>query len=97
MTDAAAVSVGSDPAEVLIASTGVIGVALDRARITNGILNAASVLDADGGAAAARAIMTTDPLPKEAAITVDSPNGRFSLGGIAKGSGMIEPMMATML
>jgi glutamate N-acetyltransferase/amino-acid N-acetyltransferase len=97
MADAAAVAVGAGPTEVLIASTGVIGVALDRARVTSGILDAAAALDADGGAAAARAIMTTDPFPKEAAITVDSPNGRFSLGGIAKGSGMIEPMMATML
>ena len=97
MADAAAVAVGAGPAEALIASTGVIGVALDRARVTNGILHAASVLDGEGGAAAARAIMTTDPFPKEAAITVDSPSGRFSVGGIAKGSGMIEPMMATML
>ena len=97
MADAAAVAVGAGPSEVLIASTGVIGVALDRTRVTNGILNAASALDANGGSAAARAIMTTDPFPKEAAITVDSPGGRFSLGGIAKGSGMIEPMMATML
>ena len=97
MADAAAVAVGAGPTDVLIASTGVIGVALDRARVTSGILEAAAALGADGGAAAARAIMTTDPFPKEAAITVDSPNGRFSLGGIAKGSGMIEPMMATML
>lgn len=97
MADAAAVAVGAGPSEALIASTGVIGVALDRARVTTGILNAASVLDANGGAAAARAIMTTDPFPKEAAITVESAHGRFAVGGIAKGSGMIEPMMATML
>jgi glutamate N-acetyltransferase/amino-acid N-acetyltransferase len=97
MADAAAVAVGSGPSEVLIASTGVIGVALDRNRVTGGILNAASALDVHGGAAAARAIMTTDPFPKESAVAVDTPNGRFSLGGIAKGSGMIEPMMATML
>jgi glutamate N-acetyltransferase/amino-acid N-acetyltransferase len=97
MADAAAAAVGAGPAEVLIASTGVIGVALDRDRVTNGILAAAGVLDVSGGAAAARAIMTTDPFPKEAAVTVDGPNGQFSVGGIAKGSGMIEPMMATML
>ncbi|HWK10624.1 MAG TPA: bifunctional glutamate N-acetyltransferase/amino-acid acetyltransferase ArgJ [Vicinamibacterales bacterium] len=97
MADAAAAAVGAGPAEVLIASTGVIGVALDRDRVTSGILNAAGVLDAGGGADAARAIMTTDPFPKEAAVSVDGPNGRFSVGGIAKGSGMIEPMMATML
>lgn len=97
MADAAAAVVGAGRAEVLIASTGVIGVALDRETVTSGILTAAGALDAVGGPAAARAIMTTDPFPKEAAITVDGPSGRFFVGGIAKGSGMIEPMMATML
>jgi glutamate N-acetyltransferase/amino-acid N-acetyltransferase len=97
MADAAAAASGAGRAEVLIASTGVIGVALDRHKVTSGILDAAGALEATGGAAAARAIMTTDPFPKEAAVTVDGPAGRFSVGGIAKGSGMIEPMMATML
>jgi glutamate N-acetyltransferase/amino-acid N-acetyltransferase len=97
MADAAAVAVGAGPDEALIASTGVIGVALDRDRVTNGILSGAAVLDAKAGPAAARAIMTTDPFPKEAAVTVDGPGGTFTVGGIAKGSGMIEPMMATML
>jgi glutamate N-acetyltransferase / amino-acid N-acetyltransferase len=97
MADAAAAAAGAGRAEVLVASTGVIGVALDREAVTAGILEAAGALEADGGAAAARAIMTTDPFPKEAAVTVDGPAGRFSVGGIAKGSGMIEPMMATML
>jgi glutamate N-acetyltransferase/amino-acid N-acetyltransferase len=97
MADAAAAAVGAGRAEVLIASTGVIGVALDRHRVVAGILSAANGLEAHGGAAAARAIMTTDPFPKEAAIAVESPHGRFVVGGIAKGSGMIEPMMATML
>ena len=41
--------------------------------------------------------MTTDPFPKEAAVEIVSPKGTFRVGGIAKGSGMIEPMMATML
>ena len=97
MADAAAAAAGAGRAEVLIASTGVIGVALDRDTVTAGILKAATALDETGGSAAARAIMTTDPFPKEAAISVDGPAGRFSVGGIAKGSGMIEPMMATML
>jgi glutamate N-acetyltransferase/amino-acid N-acetyltransferase len=98
MADAAAAAAGAGRAEVLIASTGVIGVALDRNKVTSGILEAAGALEAvTGGAAAARAIMTTDPFPKAAAVTVDGPAGRFSVGGIAKGSGMIEPMMATML
>jgi glutamate N-acetyltransferase/amino-acid N-acetyltransferase len=75
----------------------VIGVALDRATVTNGIAAAAGALSGSGGAAAARAIMTTDPCPKEAAVEAGGPSGRFRVGGIAKGSGMIEPLMATML
>ena len=51
----------------------------------------------EGGSDAALAIMTTDPFPKEAAVVVDTPNGTFTVGGMAKGSGMIEPSMATML
>jgi glutamate N-acetyltransferase/amino-acid N-acetyltransferase len=97
MADAAALAVHVDASQVLVASTGVIGVALDRRRVTDGIAAAAAVLSRDGGAAAARAIMTTDPFPKEAAVEVTMPAGRFRIGGIAKGSGMIEPMMATML
>jgi glutamate N-acetyltransferase/amino-acid N-acetyltransferase len=97
MADAAARAVGVDPSQVLVASTGVIGVSLDRRCVTDGIAAAAGVLSRDGGAAAARAIMTTDPFPKEAAVEVTTAAGRFRIGGIAKGSGMIEPMMATML
>ena len=97
MADAAADAAGVDPSQVLVASTGVIGVSLDRQRVTDGIASAAKVLSHDGGAAAARAIMTTDPFPKEAAIEVTTSAGRFRVGGIAKGSGMIEPLMATML
>ena len=97
MAEATAAAVGAAPAEVLIASTGVIGVALDRQRVTSGILSAAAALSRDGGADAARAIMTTDPFPKEAAVELTTPAGTFRVGGIAKGSGMIEPLMATML
>ncbi len=97
MADAAARAAGVDPSQVLVASTGVIGVSLDRRCVTDGIAAAAAVLSRDGGAAAARAIMTTDPFPKEAAVEVTTAAGRFRIGGIAKGSGMIEPMMATML
>jgi len=97
MADAAARATGVDPAEVLVASTGVIGVSLDRQRVTDGIAAAAKVLARDGGPAAARAIMTTDPFPKEVGIEVTTAAGRFRVGGIAKGSGMIEPLMATML
>jgi glutamate N-acetyltransferase/amino-acid N-acetyltransferase len=75
----------------------VIGVTLERTTVTAGIVSAAHALSRGGGPAAARAIMTTDPFPKEAAIEVSIPAGRFRIGGIAKGSGMIEPLMATML
>ena len=97
MADAAAVATGVNPFEVLVASTGVIGVSLDRQRVTDGIGAAARALDRDGGPAAARAIMTTDPFPKEMAVEITTAAGRFRVGGIAKGSGMIEPLMATML
>jgi len=97
MADAAADAAKADRTQALIASTGVIGVSLDRETVTQGIARAASALSRDGGAAAARAIMTTDPFPKEAAVEVATPSGRFRVGGIAKGSGMIEPLMATML
>ena len=97
MADAAARAAGVDPSDVLVASTGVIGVTLDRANVTAGIAAAARVLSRDGGPAAARAIMTTDPFPKETAVEVTAPAGRFRVGGIAKGSGMIEPLMATMI
>ena len=101
MADAAARAAGADPSQALIASTGVIGVSLDRSRVVAGIESAAAALARGGGAAAARAIMTTDPFPKEAAVEVVTPSGSFRVGGIAKGSGMIEPLMsppqATML
>jgi glutamate N-acetyltransferase/amino-acid N-acetyltransferase len=94
MADAAARATGVDASQVLVASTGVIGVSLDRRLVTDGIAVAAQALSRDGGPAAARAIMTTDPFPKEAAVEVTMPAGRFRVGGIAKGSGMIEPLMA---
>ncbi len=83
--------------EVLVASTGVIGVSLDPRTVTGGIIAAADVLDRSGHAAAARAIMTTDPFPKEHAVRVDTGAGTYHIGGMCKGSGMIEPMLATML
>jgi glutamate N-acetyltransferase/amino-acid N-acetyltransferase len=90
-------ALGCDPAAVLVASTGVIGVKLEMAKVSRGIADASATLTTGGGPAAARAIMTTDPFPKEAAVEVQVDGGVFRVGGIAKGSGMIEPMMATML
>ena len=86
-----------DPNAVLVASTGVIGVKLDMSKVSRGIGDAVKSLSRDGGTSAAHAIMTTDPFPKEAAVEVTADSGVFRVGGIAKGSGMIEPNMATML
>jgi glutamate N-acetyltransferase/amino-acid N-acetyltransferase len=72
-------------------------VKLDMRKVTRGIGDAAAALDAARGADAARAIMTTDPFPKEASVEVRWRGGTFRVGGMAKGSGMIEPLMATML
>jgi glutamate N-acetyltransferase/amino-acid N-acetyltransferase len=83
--------------QVLVASTGVIGVALPIEKIRAALPLAVDGLTADHGALAARAIMTTDPFPKEAAAHVRLGAGEIAIGGTAKGSGMIEPMMATML
>jgi glutamate N-acetyltransferase/amino-acid N-acetyltransferase len=88
---------GCAPEQVLVASTGVIGVNLKMSAIVPGIREAMPSLARGKGDEAARAIMTTDPFPKEHAVTVHTAAGSFVVGGTAKGSGMIEPMMATML
>jgi glutamate N-acetyltransferase / amino-acid N-acetyltransferase len=92
-----AAAVGCDPAAVLVASTGVIGVKLEMSKVKRGIRNASGALSSSGAADAARAIMTTDPFPKESSVEIASDAGTFRVGGMAKGSGMIEPKMATML
>jgi glutamate N-acetyltransferase / amino-acid N-acetyltransferase len=92
-----AAAMGCAPESVLVASTGVIGVKLVMPRVIEGITNAAAALSPDGGADAAHAILTTDPFSKEAAVEASTRAGSFRIGGMAKGSGMIEPMMATML
>ena len=86
-----------DAGAVLVASTGVIGVKLPMQNVARGIGEAVRSLSPDGGPSAARAIMTTDPFAKEAAVEAHADTGRFRVGGMAKGSGMIEPLMATML
>jgi glutamate N-acetyltransferase / amino-acid N-acetyltransferase len=91
-----AAALGCAPERVLVASTGVIGVALDIDRVARGITAAVRRLGPDG-ADAARAIMTTDREPKSWAVDVESPAGGFRVGGMAKGAGMIEPNLATML
>ena len=92
-----AAAVGISPDDVVVASTGVIGQPLDLTPIAAGMPALAQGLSAEGGHAAAEAIMTTDTVAKEVAVefTIDGKTCR--LGGIAKGSGMIHPNMATML
>ena len=89
--------IGCSPSHTLVASTGVIGVNLRMDALRAGIPNAVAALSPDGHADAARAIMTTDPFPKSYAVEVITSSGTFRVGGMAKGSGMIEPRMATML
>jgi glutamate N-acetyltransferase/amino-acid N-acetyltransferase len=79
--------------EVLVLSTGVIGTLLPLAKVLGGLREAAPALSAAGGPDAAEAILTTDTRTKEAAVTLDG----FTVGGMAKGSGMIHPQLATML
>jgi glutamate N-acetyltransferase/amino-acid N-acetyltransferase len=93
MTELAARHIGSLPADVLVASTGVIGQPLPMERIRTGL--AQVVLKADGGHELTRAIMTTDTVPKE--VAVGAGDGAFTIGGTAKGSGMIHPELATLL
>jgi glutamate N-acetyltransferase/amino-acid N-acetyltransferase len=97
MTEVTASAVGCALEHVLVASTGVIGVQLDAAKVTRGIEAASAALSRDGGDAATRAIMTTDPFPKACAARISGNGGDYRVGGMAKGSGMIEPRMATML
>jgi glutamate N-acetyltransferase/amino-acid N-acetyltransferase len=99
MTAETARALGCEAEEVVVASTGVIGVALDPRKVTDGIIAAADALDrtAETAAATARAIMTTDPFPKSYAVRIEFGGKVFHVGGITKGSGMIEPMLATML
>ena len=97
MTDVAARALGCPASEVLVASTGVIGQPLPIARITRGVPKAVAALRPDGLLAAARAIMTTDTVPKLASVRTRIGGRPVTLAGIAKGSGMIEPDLATML
>jgi glutamate N-acetyltransferase/amino-acid N-acetyltransferase len=97
MAGAAAEALGVSDEFIFVSSTGVIGVPLSLTKVRAGITDARAALSIEGGADATRAIMTTDPFPKSCAAVIDTPKGRVTVGGIAKGSGMIEPRMATML
>ena len=94
MISLAAAHTGVPVNDVLVASTGVTGQLLPMDRIREGIKKIP--LSADGGHDLARAIMTTDTVQKEAAVTGRNGTAAYTIGGIAKGSGMIHPNMATM-
>ena len=86
-----------DPKDVVVASTGVIGQKLDITPIKNGIPSLTKGLSENGSVAAAEGIMTTDTKLKEVAVEFSCGGKTCHIGGIAKGSGMIHPNMATML
>src|SRR6266540_1864896 len=88
---------GLPPRTALVLSTGVIGVPLPVDKVERGLRQAATKLSAAGGADAARAIMTTDTRPKHCAVRLETPGGPITIGGMAKGAGMIHPDMATLL
>ena len=95
MANLAAAKLGISPEEVLVASTGVIGVPLPMDKIRAGIPKIKPARE--GGHDFCRAIMTTDTRPKELAVKVDFKGTKFTIGGVAKGIGMVHPNLATML
>ena len=97
MSDLLAEKLGITAEDVVVASTGVIGQPLDIEPIANGINPLADGLSEKGGEFAAEAIMTTDTVKKEVAVEFEISGKTCRIGGIAKGSGMIHPNMATML
>jgi glutamate N-acetyltransferase / amino-acid N-acetyltransferase len=86
-----------DPVQVLVCSTGVIGRPMPMDRVLAGVRAAASMLRPGEGDAVARAIMTTDTVPKQAVRRLEIEGRPVAVGGVAKGSGMIHPDMATLL
>ena len=97
MAEAAERAAGLPGRTALVLSTGVIGLPLPLAAIVRGLEEAAGRLTPEGGTDAARAIMTTDTRPKHCAVRFETPAGMVTVGGIAKGAGMIHPDMATLL
>lgn len=96
-TEVVAAALGLDPADVLVCSTGIIGVPMPMKELLAAVPAAIADLSPDGGTRAARAILTTDTRTKEAAVRVEDTAGTCVVGGMAKGAGMIAPNMATML
>ena len=86
---------GVGAGDVVVCSTGLIGLANDRQKLLDGVHTLHAQLSADGGNDAAEAIMTTDTVSKQ--VVVEGPEGAWSIGGMAKGAGMLAPALATML
>lgn len=97
MADWTAQVLGLKNSDIVVASTGVIGMSLPMEKVQTGITMVKEALAADGGHAAAQAIMTTDTVCKEMAVAVEIGGKTVTIGAMAKGSGMINPNMATML
>ena len=97
MCDLAASSLGLQREDIIVASTGVIGMPFDIKPIADHIGQLAAQLSVEGAHDAATAIMTTDTMPKEIAVEFTIDGHQCRIGAIAKGSGMIHPNMATML
>lgn len=97
MAAAVAAAAACEPAEVLVASTGVIGKRVDMGKYAAAVPGLVAAATPDGGATAARAILTTDLVEKTACVTGTVGGKAVTVGGMAKGSGMIHPNMATML
>ena len=97
MSVSAAAATGREPGDFVVASTGVIGQTINISAIQAGLPQAAAALSASGSDAAAHAIMTTDTVKKEIAVSLTIGGKEVRLGAIAKGSGMIHPNMGTML
>jgi glutamate N-acetyltransferase/amino-acid N-acetyltransferase len=95
MAASTAKALGLTPSQVLVCSTGRIGVPMPMEAILQGIPSVK--LTRSGGTDAAKAIMTSDTFAKEVALEVTTHDGHFRIGGMAKGAGMIDPNMATML
>lgn len=88
-----------NPVEILVCSTGRIGVPLPMSRVTAGIANACqdTIEELDGGKAFQEAILTSDTRTKSCSAQISTPSGKITIGGTVKGAGMIQPNMATML
>ena len=97
MTEIIAEKLNLHPTEVLVESTGIIGVQMDMEKVASGLEKIVPELSEEGGHNAGEAIMTTDTFPKNLAVKIEIGGKEVTIAGIAKGSGMIHPDMATML